>query len=63
MPLLTAETFERLVGHHAATGAAVTVLTAHVAEPHGYGRVLRQRGRVTRIVEEREATDDQKQIS
>jgi bifunctional UDP-N-acetylglucosamine pyrophosphorylase / glucosamine-1-phosphate N-acetyltransferase len=63
MPLLTAETFERLVAHHAATGAAVTVLTAHVAEPHGYGRVLRQRGRVTRIVEEREATDDQKQIS
>ena len=62
MPLMTAETFERLVGHHAATGAAVTVVTAHVAEPHGYGRVLRQRGRVTRIVEEREATDDQKQI-
>jgi len=63
MPLLTAETFERLVGHHAATGAAVTLVTAHVAEPHGYGRVLRQRGRVTRIVEERDATDDQKRIN
>ena len=62
MPLLTAETFERLVGHHAATRAAVTVLTARVPEPHGYGRVLRQRGRVTRIVEERDATDDQKRI-
>jgi bifunctional UDP-N-acetylglucosamine pyrophosphorylase/glucosamine-1-phosphate N-acetyltransferase len=62
MPLLTAETFERLVGHHAATGAAVTLVTAHVAEPQGYGRILRQRGRVTRIVEERDATDDQKRI-
>jgi bifunctional UDP-N-acetylglucosamine pyrophosphorylase/glucosamine-1-phosphate N-acetyltransferase len=62
MPLLTAETFERLVSHHAATGAAVTLITAQVAEPHGYGRVLRQRGRVTRIVEERDATDDQKRI-
>jgi bifunctional UDP-N-acetylglucosamine pyrophosphorylase/glucosamine-1-phosphate N-acetyltransferase len=62
MPLLTTETFERLVEHHAATGAAVTLLTAHVAEPHGYGRVLRQRGRVTRIVEERDATDDEKRI-
>ena len=63
MPLLTAETFERLVGHHAATGAAVTLVTAHVSEPHGYGRVLRQRGRVTRIVEEPDATDDQKRIT
>jgi bifunctional UDP-N-acetylglucosamine pyrophosphorylase/glucosamine-1-phosphate N-acetyltransferase len=62
MPLLRAETFERLVAHHAATGAAVTLLTAQAAEPHGYGRVLRQRGRVTRIVEERDATDDEKRI-
>ncbi len=63
MPLLTAETFERLLSHHAATGAAVTLVTAVVAEPQGYGRVLRQRGRVTRIVEERDATDDQKRIT
>ena len=63
MPLLTAETFERLVGHHAATGAAVTLVTAHVGEPQGYGRILRQRGRVTRVVEERDATDDQKRIN
>jgi bifunctional UDP-N-acetylglucosamine pyrophosphorylase/glucosamine-1-phosphate N-acetyltransferase len=63
MPLLTAETFERLVGHHAASGAAVTLVTAVVADPQGYGRVLRQRGRVTRIVEERDATDDQKRIT
>jgi bifunctional UDP-N-acetylglucosamine pyrophosphorylase/glucosamine-1-phosphate N-acetyltransferase len=62
MPLLTPETFERLVAHHAASGAAVTVVTAHVPDPHGYGRVLRQRGRVTHIVEERDATDDQKRI-
>ncbi len=63
MPLLTAETFERLLNHHAASGAAVTLVTAVVAEPQGYGRVLRQRGRVTRIVEERDATDDQKRIT
>ncbi|MGH7387932.1 MAG: bifunctional UDP-N-acetylglucosamine diphosphorylase/glucosamine-1-phosphate N-acetyltransferase GlmU [Candidatus Rokuibacteriota bacterium] len=63
MPLLTAETIERLVTHHAASGAAVTVLTASVDTPQGYGRVLRQRGRVTRIVEERDATDDQKKVT
>jgi bifunctional UDP-N-acetylglucosamine pyrophosphorylase / glucosamine-1-phosphate N-acetyltransferase len=62
MPLLTAETLERLLAQHVSAGAAVTVVTAHVAEPQGYGRILRQRGRVTRIVEERDATDDQKRI-
>ncbi|MGH7311160.1 MAG: bifunctional UDP-N-acetylglucosamine diphosphorylase/glucosamine-1-phosphate N-acetyltransferase GlmU, partial [Candidatus Rokuibacteriota bacterium] len=63
MPLLTAETIERLVTHHATTGAAATILTANVEAPHGYGRVLRQRGRVSRIVEERDATDDQRRIN
>jgi len=41
----------------------VTLLTAIVDNPFGYGRVLRQRGRVARIVEERDATDDQKKIT
>jgi len=63
MPLLTAESVERLVRHHAATGAAATLLTATVEAPTGYGRVLRQGGRVARIVEERDATDDQKAIA
>lgn len=62
-PLLTAETLERLVSHHAASRAAVTLVTAVAGEPQGYGRVLRQRGRVTRVVEERDATDDQKRIA
>ena len=63
MPLLTGDTMERLVARHASTRAAVTLVTAVVADPHGYGRVLRQAGRVTRIVEERDATDDQKRIT
>jgi UDP-N-acetylglucosamine diphosphorylase/glucosamine-1-phosphate N-acetyltransferase len=63
MPLLLLETLERLVAHQQATAAAATVLTAVVERPYGYGRVLRQGGRVNRIVEERDATDDQKKIS
>jgi len=62
-PLLSVETIERLVSHHTTTSAAVTVLTAIVDRPHGYGRVLRQGGRVKRIVEERDATDDQKKVT
>jgi len=63
MPLLQLETLERLIEHHRATGAAATVLTAVVERPQGYGRVLRQGGKVKRIVEDRDATDDQKKIS
>jgi bifunctional UDP-N-acetylglucosamine pyrophosphorylase/glucosamine-1-phosphate N-acetyltransferase len=61
-PLLSVETIERLVGHHAAAGAAATLLTAVVDRPQGYGRVLRQGGRVKRIVEDRDATDDEKKV-
>ena len=63
MPLLSTDSVERLVSHHRATGAAATVLTAVLDQPFGYGRVLRQRGRVARIVEERDATDDQKKVT
>jgi len=63
MPLLTVETIERLLNHHKAASAAATLLTAIVDNPAGYGRVLRQRGRVARIVEDRDATDDQKKIN
>ena len=62
-PLLSVETIERLVSHHATTSAAATVLTAVVDRPHGYGRVLRTGGRVKHIVEDRDATDDEKKVS
>jgi bifunctional UDP-N-acetylglucosamine pyrophosphorylase/glucosamine-1-phosphate N-acetyltransferase len=61
-PLLSEATLTRLIQHHAKTGAAATLLTATVERPAGYGRVLRQRGRVQGIVEDRDATDDQKKI-
>jgi len=63
MPLLSVETIERLVAHHRKSHAAATVLTAVVTEPQGYGRVLRQGGRVKRIVEDRDATDAEKKIA
>lgn len=62
VPLLSSETLERLLGHHRKTGAVATVLTAVVDRPQGYGRILRQGGRLKRIVEDRDATDDQKKI-
>jgi bifunctional UDP-N-acetylglucosamine pyrophosphorylase/glucosamine-1-phosphate N-acetyltransferase len=63
VPLLSLEALEGLVQHHRATGAAATLLTAVVERPQGYGRVLRQGGRVKRIVEDRDATDDEKRVA
>jgi bifunctional UDP-N-acetylglucosamine pyrophosphorylase / glucosamine-1-phosphate N-acetyltransferase len=62
MPLLSAETIERLLAHHARAAAAVTMLTARMERPQGYGRVLRQGGKVRGVVEDRDASDDQKKI-
>lgn len=64
VPLLTGETLRELVQAHRAQGAAVTVLTAQVGDPTGYGRVLRDRsGHVSGIVEHRDADEDQLRIT
>ena len=45
VPLLEPATLQALLAEHAAAGAAVTLLTAELADPTGYGRVLRGAGR------------------
>jgi bifunctional UDP-N-acetylglucosamine pyrophosphorylase/glucosamine-1-phosphate N-acetyltransferase len=62
VPLLTARTLQGLVETHTEAKAAATVLTAQMDRPYGYGRVLRSNGRITRIVEERDATPAQREI-
>jgi bifunctional UDP-N-acetylglucosamine pyrophosphorylase/glucosamine-1-phosphate N-acetyltransferase len=63
VPLLAPETLHALVGAHEASGAAVTVLTADVADPTGYGRVLRDAaGDVVGIVEHKDASPEQRAV-
>jgi bifunctional UDP-N-acetylglucosamine pyrophosphorylase/glucosamine-1-phosphate N-acetyltransferase len=63
-PLLTPDTLHDLVAEHVARGQAVTVLTAIVPDPTGYGRIIRDvNGAVTAIVEQRDATDEQRAIA
>ncbi len=63
-PLVRAETVERLLATHGASGASVTLATAQLADPTGYGRAVRgPDGAVTAIVEERDATPAQRRIS
>ena len=53
----SATTLRELYAAHEASGAAVTVLTAQVPNPTGYGRIVRGAdGGVERIVEHRDAS-------
>jgi bifunctional UDP-N-acetylglucosamine pyrophosphorylase/glucosamine-1-phosphate N-acetyltransferase len=62
-PLLSAATITRLVDEHRRSDAAVTVLTARLDDPTGYGRVVRGKdGRVARIVEQSDASADELEI-
>jgi bifunctional UDP-N-acetylglucosamine pyrophosphorylase / glucosamine-1-phosphate N-acetyltransferase len=63
-PLLRASTLGSLVAAHREHGAAVTVLTATLDNPSGYGRIIRDAsGRFTGIVEEADASPEQRAIS
>ncbi len=62
-PLLRRSTMADLVTRHRERGAALSVLTATVADPSGYGRIVRAKdGSVARIVEERDATQSERAI-
>src|ERR1700682_3025968 len=62
-PLLRGETLRQLLAEHEKSRAAVTLLTAKLDDPGGYGRIVRARNGVFRdIVEEKDATDEQKKI-
>lgn len=63
-PLLRTETIAALVAEHRRSGAACTVLTAVMADPSGYGRVVRAPdGSVRAIVEHADATSEQLAIN
>ncbi len=63
MPLITHETLARLLATHETNQATVTMLSVIAEDPRGFGRVVRDaRGRPVGIVEEIEATPEQKAI-
>ena len=61
VPLLRAETIESLVSGHRQSGADVTLLTARLEDPTGYGRVFVDAdGKVSAIVEHRDCSEEQR---
>lgn len=62
-PLLEGEELKKFCKAHQASGAAATVLTAIMEDPFGYGRIVRDdKGNVQAIVEQKDATEEQKAI-
>ena len=68
-PLLTPQTLSKMLTNHRQSGATMTVATFENPTPTGYGRIVRERtadtaaGRVVGIVEEADATDEQKALT
>ena len=61
VPLLRPETLAALLEQHRSSGAAVTLLTARLDDPSGYGRVFADaNGSVSAIVEHRDCNDQQR---
>lgn len=64
MPMIRAETLRTLIGSHRATGATASLATTVLADPIGYGRILRDpNGSFSGIVEHRDCTAEQLKIS
>lgn len=62
-PLVSKETLQGMIQLHQERGASATILTANVAEPKGYGRIIRnEQGYVTRIVEDKDCSPEQRKV-
>lgn len=66
VPVIRHETLSSLVRQHGlsgSTGAACTILSVRLEDPTGYGRMIRDReGKFSRIVEQKDATEDERQV-
>ena len=57
------KTIEKVYAKHLKSNAVVTFVTVKLKNPTGFGRIVRKNGKVTAIIEEKDATSAQKQIS
>lgn len=63
VPLLSASSFKNLANYHVNNNHSVTVLSAEIENPKGYGRLIRnEAGILQQIVEEKDATDEERKV-
>lgn len=62
-PFIDSETIRRSYECHVENKNSVTVITANLSDPTGYGRILKENGQFVKIVEQKEASEEQKRIT
>ncbi|HEU5133464.1 MAG TPA: bifunctional UDP-N-acetylglucosamine diphosphorylase/glucosamine-1-phosphate N-acetyltransferase GlmU, partial [Pyrinomonadaceae bacterium] len=63
VPMIRVETLKKLIEHHNNTGAACSILSVRLENPTGYGRIVRdESGAFRKIVEQRDATEEERQV-
>lgn len=61
-PFIDAETLRKSLEFHKTSGADVTVITAEIADPTGYGRIIRSGGKFTAIREQKDCSPEEAKI-
>lgn len=61
-PFIDADTLRKSLEHHEKSGADVTVITAEIENPGGYGRIIRENGRFTAIREQKDCSPIEDEI-
>lgn len=56
------QTLKRVINNHIRTKSTLTLMTAKLPNPKGFGRIIRQNGRITDIIEEKDTASEQKKI-
>jgi bifunctional UDP-N-acetylglucosamine pyrophosphorylase/glucosamine-1-phosphate N-acetyltransferase len=63
VPMIRVETLQKLIEHHHHTASACSILSVRLENPTGYGRIIRdESGAFQKIVEQRDATDEERQV-
>ena len=63
VPMIRVETLQKLIEHHNNNAAACSILSVRLENPTGYGRIIRdENGAFRKIVEQRDATEDERQV-
>jgi bifunctional UDP-N-acetylglucosamine pyrophosphorylase/glucosamine-1-phosphate N-acetyltransferase len=62
-PLITTRSLQEMYTKHVAERAQLTLMTTILEEPKGYGRIISQADSISAIVEEKEASNEQKKIT
>lgn len=63
LPLITKGTIDTLLEQHQESNAKMTLITSIIDNPTGYGRIISNEGKVLKIVEEKDASEDEKKIN